>query len=292
MPLFIAYKIAWSGIRIAPRSICVWFGRRVADACFMFDGPARRAVIANLTHVLRCGGRDVESPEGRREIIRLARETFENFAIHIVDFMRVDQVRSDLKSGLLSIERLDRFEEEFRRGKGLISVTAHVGNWEMGAAATAAMGFPLHAVALRLPDGRVNAFFSDLRDRGGIRLIHYGQAARGCFRALRAKEMLALVSDRDLNGNGHPVSFFGRQATIPRGPAEIAARSGAPLVPAFCVQEADGRFRLYIEEPIRVDEGLPLERRIDVINNAMVGVIERYIARYPSQWFAFYRVWK
>ncbi len=287
----IGYKIAWWGIRIFPRPCCVWFSKRVADLCFVFDTAARRAVIANLTHLLSLSGQETQTRRGRRGIDRLARETFENFAVHIMDFLRVYRVKDDIESGLLRIENFGRFRDEFARGRGLISVTAHLGNWEMGAAATAAMGLPLSAVAMKMPDKRLDRFFTRLRESGGIRPFPSGRAARGCFNVLARKEMLAFVADRDIDGNGVPVRFFGRDVRVPRGPAEMAARTGAPIVPAFCLQEAGGHFRLVVEEPIEVDESLPAREKAEAITREMIKVFEEYISRYPTQWFAFYKVW-
>lgn len=288
---YIGYKIAWWGIRIFPRPCCVWFSKRVADLCYIFDTPARRAVIANLAHILAFTGRETRSRRGRAGIDRLARETFENFAVHIMDFLRVYRVRDDIESGLLRVEHFDRFTKEFAKGKGLISVTAHIGNWEMGAAATAGMGLPLSAVALKLSDGRIDRFFTGLRESGHIQPFPAGHAARGCFRVLARKEMLAFVADRDIDGNGIRVKFFGREVSIPRGPAEMATRTGAPIVPAFCVQEAGGHFRMAVEKPIEVDPRLSATEKVEAVSGAMVRVFEEYISRYPSQWFAFYKVW-
>lgn len=291
MLLYLGYLIAWWGIRIFPRPCCVWFSKRVADLCFICDTAARRAVIANLSHVLARTGRETRSRRGRAGINRLARETFENFAVHIMDFLRVYRVRDDIESGLLRVEHFDRFTKEFSRGKGLISVTAHIGNWEMGAAAAACLGMPLSAVAMKLPDPRLDRFFTELRQSGHIRPFPAGQAARGCFRVLAKGEMLAFVADRSLDGNGIRVKLFGREVTIPRGPAEMASRTGAPIVPAYCLQEAGGHFRLVIEEPIEVDEALPAPEKVAAIAQAMARGFEEYISRYPAQWFAFYKVW-
>jgi len=291
MLFYILYILAKLGIEVVPRPICVRVGKLVAAVCFMYDGPARRAVIANLSHVLAFNGEDTASDRGRKRVIRLARETFENFAIHFIDFMRISRIDSDIRIGLLKYRNFERFREAFARGKGLISVTAHIGNWEMGAAATAKNGLPLNTVALQTGERRVDRLFTKLRESGGMRLISPGHAARGFFHALQRKELVAFVADRDVNGNGAPVKFFGSEVKIPRGPAEIAARSNAPIIPAFCVQEADGRFTLYVEEAIKIDRDAPYAEKVDAINTGMVRIIERYISRYPSQWFAFYNVW-
>lgn len=291
MLFFIAYNLAKLSIEVMPRPVSIWVARRIADVYFVLDRSGRRAVIANLTHVCASTGRDTATRDGRRAVRRLARETFENFAVHIVDFLRINRVRADIETGLLRFSNFERFRDALSLGRGLISVTAHIGNWEMGAAATASMGIPLHAVALKMKNKRVDEFFSRLRTSGGIHPVALGHAAWDCFRALKRKEMVAFVADRDVDGSGSRIRFLGREVRIPRGPAEIAAKSGAPVVPAFCVQEEEGRFRLVVEEAIDLDKGMPLERKVAVINQRVVGLIEKYISRYPSQWFAFYRVW-
>ena len=291
MLFYMLYILADLGVEVMPRPVCVRVGKLVADLCFMYDGPARRAVIANLTHVLSYNGQETATEKGRMRVLRLARETFENFAIHIVDFMRLSRIQSDIRSGLLKFRNFERFREALSRGRGLISVTAHIGNWEMGVAGTASEGLPLNTIALRMGNERIDNYFTRLRTSGGMRMIPPGHAARGFFHALQGKEMVAFVSDRDVNGNGAHVMFFGREAKIPRGPAEIAARSGAPILPAFCIQEPGGCFTLYVENPIEVDEKAPLEERVNMINRGIVREIEKYISRYPSQWFAFYREW-
>lgn len=288
---FIAYSLAKLSIEVMPRPISIWVGRRIADVYFMFDHSGRRAVIANLMHVFAATGRDTVTREGRKAVRRLARETFENFAVHIVDFLRISRVGADIETGLLKFSHFERFRDAFSLGRGLISVTAHIGNWEMGAAATSSMGFPLHAVALKMKNRWVDRFFSGLRMSGGIQPVALGHAAWDCFRALKRKEMVAFVADRDVDGSGYRIPFFGKEVSIPRGPAEMAAKSGAPVVPAFCIQEEEGRFRLVVEGAIDLGDEMPLERKVALINQRVVSLIEKYISRYPSQWFAFYKVW-
>lgn len=291
MLLYLAYNLAMAGVEVAPRPICVWIGKAIAVLCFLFIRKKRRAVISNISHILDYTGHDTTSWKGRREIRRLARETFENFAVHIVDFMRIEHIKSDIKMKMINFENFNYFNESLSRGRGLVTITAHVGNWETGAAATASRGCPVNAVTLKLGDRRINDFFTRLRTSGGIRSIPLGKAARSCFQALKRGEIIAFVADRDIDGNGYPIEFFGKQVNIPRGPAEIAARSGAPIMAAFLVQKDDGRFILIAKKPFEVDNTLPLEERVKTIHEATVRIFENYISRYPSQWFAFYKVW-
>ena len=291
MLLYLFYEFARRCCAIFPRAPCVWVARRIADAFFLFDRGARNAVISNLAHVLSYKGVDTGTRSARRRIRWLSRETFENFAIHIVDFLRIEHVNTDLKLGLIRVEHFERFRKALSRNRGVISTTAHIGNWEVGAAVTANMGCPVYGITMRQSNPRIDRFFSRLREAGGIRPLPTGKAARGIFRALRRNHIVGLVADRDVDGSGIPVKFFGKEIKVPRGPAEIAVLSGASVVPAFLIQTESGLSKLIVEEPIEVDEALPVKQRIARLNKRIVEVIERYVARYPTQWFAFYRVW-
>jgi KDO2-lipid IV(A) lauroyltransferase len=108
---------------------------------------------------------------------------------------------------------------------------------------------------------------------------------------LKKHQIVGFAADRDINGSGYPVRFFGKFIRVPRGPAEVAARSGAPIVPAFFVQEKNGFFKLHLESPIEVDGSGPVEEKVNRINQTLVEILERFVSRYPTQWFAFYRVW-
>ncbi|MDD5556252.1 MAG: lysophospholipid acyltransferase family protein [bacterium] len=291
MLLSVVYNLCRMAVETVPRGVSVRVGRLLADLFYLLDGNARRAVAANLSRVLESDGRGTATRDGRRNLRRLVRKTFENFAIHVVDFMRLGQIDTDIRIGLLRPEHVARFREALAEGRGLVSVTAHLGNWEMGASATARLGFVLSTVAMKMEDRRVDRFFSRLRRSSGIRVVPHGRAAREMVGVLRRGEVAAFVADRDVDGTGCPVPFFGGPVNIPRGPAEMAVRAGAPLVPTFCVQEPGGYFRITAEEPIRVADDLPHAEKVRRVNEAMVAVFERYIRRYPSQWFAFYKVW-
>lgn len=292
MLLYTLYKLEKFCASVAPRKISVWLARRAADIFFLCDCPAREAVIANLTHVLASQGVDIGSRNVRRRIRWLARETFENFAIHIVDFLRIDQTMTDVKLGLVTIENMDYFTEARARGRGVIFTTAHIGNWEVGAAVMNAIGHPVYTVAQRQEDGRVDAFFAGLRKSGGIRVLPGGRAARRLFKLLKDDKLVALVADRVVDGGGVPMKLFEREVMVPRGPAEIAARSGAPVIPTFLIQSESGLSRLVFESPIEVDEDLPTAEKTRWIDRRLLEVFERYITMYPSQWFTFYKVWK
>src|SRR6185436_3634193 len=109
-------------------------------------------------------------------------------------------------------------DELLAHGKGVITLSAHLGNWELGAAALAQRGYKFNAVALWQPDPRVNALYQSYRTRRQINPIPFGRAARACIKVLRRNEIVALVGDRDYTKGRDTVEFFGSPARLPSGP--------------------------------------------------------------------------
>ena len=103
--------------------------------------------------------------------------------------------------------------------------------------------------------------------------------------------MLALVGDRDFSNHGLKLPFLGKSLDVPTGPAAFHLKTGAPIVPAFLVWEANGRYRLIVEPPITVPPGLKGKEAVRHISEACLEVMGRYIRRYPTQWYIFHEFW-
>jgi lauroyl/myristoyl acyltransferase len=170
-----------------------------------------------------------------------------------------------------------------------VSVTAHLGNWELAGRVLAVLGRPVHVVMAPEADPGVAALLA----RGshpGVRVVRLTSpvVAVELAAALRRGEVVAFQLDRAIGGRGDArVPFFGAPAAFPLGPFLIAAAAGAPVVPAFCVLEAGGGYRLHVEPALQVargDEASGLGRA--------VSILERYVRAHWDQWFNFYDVWE
>ncbi|MBN1871224.1 MAG: lysophospholipid acyltransferase family protein, partial [Candidatus Omnitrophica bacterium] len=170
-------------------------------------------------------------------------------------------------------------------------LSAHLGNWELGGAVLGTMGYKISGVVLTHKNKRINDFFTRQRLAGNMRPIEIGAALKGCYRALRSNELLALLGDRDFSKNGVKVKFFGMDATMPKGPAVLSHRLGSPIVPIFMVREPDDTFTLFIEKPITGDPGDNEEAAVFNITQKCSAAIEACVRKYPSQWYAFRKIW-
>ena len=183
-------------------------------------------------------------------------------------------------------------EAAVRRGRGIIVVAGHLGNWELGGAYLAARGLDFEAVARQMENPLFDAYLTRTRNRVGMKVIYDGDAVRRVPRALRSNAAVAFLMDQGTVGLASTwVPFFGRYAKTPRGPAVFALRLGAPVFFLAPLRKADGRFMLGIEE-VPVHETGDRNADVDRIVADYTAVLERWVRRTPEQYFWHHRRWK
>jgi len=220
-----------------------------------------------------------------------ARKVFINFAKYLIDFFRLDNIGVEYIKEFVTIEGIEHVDEALKKKKGAILLSSHIGNWELGAAVLSQIGYPVYVIALDHAEKKVNDFFIKQRNSKGVGVIPIGTALRQCFKVLKENKTLGILGDRDFSEKGERVKFFGRETLMPKGPAIFSLRTGAPIVPTFMLREKKGRFRFVFEKPINYE--LTSSEEVDKKNiiESYLSVIERYIKKYPDQWYVFRNVW-
>lgn len=255
----------------------------IADLWYGVSRTDREAVRKNLERVT--GSKD------RKELNRMAREVFRNFAKYLVDFFRFSKIDSEYIKNFVKVEGIGYLDEALAKGKGVVLLSAHIGNWELGALVVSSLRQPVTAVALTHGDKRINDFFTKQRATGNVKPIKIGMSLRSCYETLKNNGLLALLGDRDFSGNGRYMDFFGCPALIPKGPAVFGARLDVEIVPTFMVREKDDTFRLIFEPSLKKSSASAEDDKVDDIMKEYLSVIERYIKMYPTQWYMFRRAW-
>lgn len=177
-------------------------------------------------------------------------------------------------------------------GRGLLFVSGHIGNWELGGAYIAARGVPVDAVARHMANPRVDGYITRMRERGGVRVLHDERAVREVPRAVRANRAVGMLFDQGAVGLASTwVKFFGRWAKTPRGPATFALRLGAPIIFVAGIRQPSGKYRLVVE-PVSADLTGDRDVDIDRIVAAYSDVLERWVRKHPEQYFWHHRRWK
>lgn len=252
-----------------------------SDVHYFFSRKDRLTVTQNLKAIF---------PEkSEREIGLLRIETFRNFAKYLVDFFRFSLLDKESVEKNIRLVGIDNFDKALAKGKGAIVLTAHLGNWELGGAVIALLGYPFWVVVLEHKNKNVNDFFNYQRQSKKVKVITVGKTIKRCLTVLKQNEMVALVGDRDFSDTGVAVNFLGKTALLPRGPAAFSLKTGSPIVPGFMIRDKDDKFTLRIEQAIEFKPTGNEEKDLIGLIESYKVVIEKYIRDYPDQWYMFRR---
>ena len=232
----------------------------------------RRAVRRNLEVIRAFGGRRARVDN-----------VFRNFGYTLADFFLdgTPEVR---------VEGREKAEEAYRKGKGAIFLTSHLGSWELGGKILAQWGWD--ATAVYQPyRSRVMQKFIQRRRAAGLDYLPVGRgAAVGMGRVLARGGALAVLGDRPFGEEGESVLLCGRPARLPKGPFLFAVRQGSPVLPSFVLLEGPGRYRAVIEDPLWPAGKGP--EAVKELLDRMARILEKYILHHADQWYCFESVWK
>ncbi|MFA4854568.1 MAG: lysophospholipid acyltransferase family protein [Candidatus Omnitrophota bacterium] len=277
------YRIGQFIALILPLRLVYAIAVFLADLHYLFAFRDRRFVRNNL--------RAIFPDKSNRHLRKINRMVFRNFAKYLADFFRFEKLNRQYIDKNIKLENLHYFDAALSRGKGVVVLTAHLGNWELGGVVIAQLGYPFWVVALPHKTKKVNDFFDAQRNRKGVKVIALGKAIRSCISEVRNNHMVALVGDRDFTGKGIPVDFFGLPTHFPEGPAALSLMTGAPIVPGFMLRNPDDSFTLRIEKSVEFSPTGDKAKDMAALVAAYKNIFEDYIRKYPEQWYIFRRFW-
>jgi KDO2-lipid IV(A) lauroyltransferase len=259
--------------------------RRLGPVLHRLDGKHRRIVKANLE---RAFGGQKTGPERRIIEVRV----FENLVRILLEIgWSMNREPEDLRK-FLRLRGLFHFTAAHRQGRGVLFLTAHAGNWELLPVLGSLYRFPVNVLYRPLDSPAFDRLVRKMRSRFGAKMIPTHRAARKVLGCLRKGEIVAILMDQNVDWyEGVFVDFFGSRACTNKGMALIALKTGAPVLPIFLVREQGG-FAVEVGAPIPLirtgDKTRDIEANTQLYNDA----IERFVRRYPDQWFWVHQRWK
>jgi len=259
-----------------PRRVRLGLARRVGHLALSFL-PGERAVVQKTLGVMT-------GATGQR-LDELTVEVFGEFAMCFSDLISASRRPARLGAyvgAMRGVERLHGLDG------AVVSLTAHIGNWELAGRILAQRSAGTTHVVVAVEEARVLERWLR-RDGGGVRFVprSHPTVSLALMAALRRGESVALQGDRALGNRGDvSVPFFGHQAPFPIGPFQLARAAAVPLVPAFCTLDGDGRYALRVLEPLTIVRG----GEEDALR-VWVAMLERLVAQKPTQWFNFFDIW-
>jgi KDO2-lipid IV(A) lauroyltransferase len=278
----ISIIFAWT-----PLFILYGFADFIGNLAFFTKTKSIRRMGENLSYAYG----DDKDP---KELSRIARQVCVNLPRGFMESFRVIYRPPENIAKTVEITGLEHLDNALAKGKGVIVISAHIGNFFIFGPALGSAGYPYNVVVKDSPNpimakvwrkGQINSLNRPIRDDPPIECV------KNILRKLRAGEIVALLVDED-RAQGIPVEFFGKPAYTPTGPAVLSQRSGAALVPMFAIREGRNRHRIIIEPAGEFELGDDKGENIATITTWCTRTVENMIRRYPGQWTWFNPRWK
>jgi len=219
---------------------------------------------------------------------RLARAHLRNLLKSIVELLRFGVIDRDRLDNLVSWEGREHLDRLKAEGRGVVVVSAHFGNWELMAASLAATGLPVHVLVQVPSKDAFGQLFIEARERVGVKTYaNQGPASiRPVLRALKRGEALAILIDQHGESRDAIATLFGRPVSVPMGAFFFAEKTGAAILPVFCVRRPDDRHVIHVEPELE-----PLNSPQENARR-LYGILETYLRRYPELWLWAHNRWE
>ena len=260
-------------------------GRAGGALAYVADLRHRRIAIDNLRHAF--GPRHPE-----RALRRLARGSFAQMGENMAAFLRVPVFIRGAWRERFRIEGRDNLDRALARGRGVIFVLSHFGNWEYLAFLPRLLGFAGAAIGQEIKNPAIDGLIKDIREEIGLELFPKFEVASVILGWLRRNGAVAILADQRARRMGVTAEFFGRPVATTAAPAILAIKSGAALLPAFIYAEGAGRYHVVIPAEIEIPRGRPIGAAVAETARRINRVFEERIRERPELWLWGHRRWK
>ncbi|MFQ5903006.1 MAG: lysophospholipid acyltransferase family protein [Candidatus Binatia bacterium] len=275
--MWISLNVGRFAVRVFPRRLFLFLSEAIADLGFYLFHSFRKRSIRNLSLAL---GERLDA----REIVRRSLRNFFRDFVEIGFALEAspEEIRAEIP--LLGREHL---EAALAKGKGAIALSAHLGNFFLVGTRLAIEGYPTYVLVNPPKNGSFRDLLVQYRLKTGQRTIHsrpQRQAFDELLRVLRQNELAVVIADEYRSGRGVYVPFFGRTVLARRGPATLALRTGAAVVPIYLIRDPSGRLTLIIEPEIELLRSGKIKTDVRENTLRITQWLERIVRSYPDQW--------
>ena len=272
--------------RISPRLVEL-FTAAAEKTTYMLLRKYRARIEENIGLAMAA---EFPSPEQRQALVR---RIWKNFSSGLLEFLWMMHASKEEIVARVALEGEDHLQRALAAGKGVIALSAHLGNFTMIGARLAAAGYSFTALVKHPGDRRFARLIDDYRTQVGIKTVSAkprSEAVRGILKALRQNGIVLVIAD-EFKSEGITVDFFGRRSPVPRGPATLALRTGAATLPMFATRDDQGRLTLRIGPRIELIDRGEREQNVAATTALFTQHLEAAVRRHPDQWnwLGFYR---
>lgn len=222
---------------------------------------------------------------------QIAKKAFIGLALNIIETLYIPRMDLRYINRHVRIENLKYLDDALKRGKGVILLAYHLGNWELANVTCGLQGYTYKVIVNEQRYPMLNELLNRYRESKGCRSIARGVALREIIKALKNNEVVAMVGDQG-GKEGVLSNFFGLPTSTPSGFVRFALTTGARVIPAIIIRERRFSHRIILEPPLAIDTAEETKEKLEGYLAQSNSILEYYVSAYPQEYFWFYKVWK
>ena len=268
-----------------PKNQLLFFGKMLGNLLYYLAAPQRHIVRRNLqfSHI-------ESSPQ---QIQRLAKRIFQHFGITILELLQMTCFSQKELLTSLRVENKEILIEALASQRGIVLVSAHLGNYEMAwQYVPCYFGRQIVGVAKKMRNVWLDRFIHQIRTSFGNRILYKKGALPEMMQTLRQGEIVGILMDISRRFEGVEVTFLGRRATATPAAALLGIRCKSPIIPAFCHRNGNGKLVVRLERPIEIQRTKDLRFDLQKNTQLITDRVEQAVRNYPEQWNWMLRRWK
>ncbi|MDO8603444.1 MAG: ELM1/GtrOC1 family putative glycosyltransferase [Candidatus Omnitrophota bacterium] len=281
---FIIVKSFSVSLWFVPLRLALWLGRRMGDSVYFFNAKRRMIAYANLKAAF---------PEKScAELKRINKAHFENLGMNVIELLKLPFMDKGYLERHVKLENADAIKSSLERGKGVIILTAHFGNWEIASLAASLNGYIMSVFAREQKYERLNNLLNQFRQSTGCKVVTKGFSVKDIIKTLHNNGIVAMLSDQDAGANGVFVNFFKRPASTAQGIIAFSSKTGAAILPSFITRVGIDKHIARAGDPLKLVNTGDKEKDMKVNLQRIAGILEDHIKKIPEQWLWAHKRWK
>lgn len=265
-------------VLLFPRSTALALGRFLGRMAYYLFKKRQKIAIENLRLSL--------SPPHPEKIIK---KLFENLGMNFIEFLRFPEITAENLSQFVTFHHQEILDKYYQENKGLLVLTAHIGNWELLQASICLAGYNGTVVVKKIRHSFVNDYLQSLRESKKVKLLSGKNVVKDILKQLKIGGMVGFVLDQHAKrSEGVVVPFFGRDAWTFKSLAILSQRTEAAILPIYIYRDENYHHHVIIEQPITHTA----EEDIETRTQKYTAWIESAIKKHPDQWIWTHQRWK
>lgn len=223
----------------------------------------------------------------------IARDCFISMARSCLEVVHYSKRFPDLRN--IPVEGREYLDRALNENKGVILLTAHLGNFSLICAALAQQGYKVNVITRPIKNKTIDVYAEYVKEKASVKTIASyprKECVKQTVKALRNNELVMLLMDQNFGSGGVWVNFFGKLAATPTGPIVFALRTNAVLLPVYIIREGKSNHCIKFFSGVSLDYTGDTDETILINAVKLTGMIENWIKDYPALWTWIHRRWK